>query len=83
MGCDSVNIYDFESNIINVFQKKPNGTNKFLTTCKMTPLEKHHFETTNGNFLTEKMIYQQQAISTQVQTIVNDSNNNNDNNGIQ
>lgn len=54
-GCDSINIFDPTNNIVTVFQKMPDGTNKFLTIFKMTPIEKNHFEATNGNLFTDRL----------------------------
>ena len=72
-------------NVITVFEKPADGTYKFLTTCELAPIEVVHFEANNGNFLTQKMIYEQAAVSTEVQKIVNnfDNANNNNNNEIQ
>nr|QUS63973.1 hypothetical protein [Haslea silbo] len=66
-GCDSVNLFDPATNLIAVYEKQPDGRNLFLTTCTLTPLEVNHLESTHGNFLTEKMINQQRAVSTNIQ----------------
>lgn len=34
-GCKSINVFDPDTNLITVYQKYPNGTNLFLTTCKL------------------------------------------------
>lgn len=52
-GINSINLYDSKKNIITVFEKRADGTNKFLTTCRPTPTELDHFQSTNGNFLTD------------------------------
>ena len=78
--CDSVNLFDPDTNLIAVYQKQPDGTNLFLTTARLTQTERNHLMLTNGNFVTEKVLYEQQALSTQIQdtTITNNNNNNNE-----
>jgi hypothetical protein len=73
-GCDSVNLFDPERNLIAVYEKQLDGSNLFLTTCKLTPAEVKHLQDSNGNFLTEKMINQQGAISTNIQDSTNTNN---------
>lgn len=73
-GCDSVNLFDPATNLIAVYEKQPDGSNLFLTTCKLTPLEVKHLKSTNGNFLTEKMINKQSAVSTNIQDSKNTNN---------
>jgi hypothetical protein len=73
-SCDSVNLFDPDTNLIVVYQKQPDGSNLFLTTCKLTPLEVTHLKDTNGNFLPERMIKQQSAISTNIQDPTNTNN---------
>ena len=81
-GCDSVNLFDKDTDVIAVYQKQPNGDNLFLTTAKLTDSERSNLIATNGNFLTEKVLGEKKALSTKIQhpTI---TNNNNNNNGIQ
>ena len=38
-GCDSVNLFDPDTNVIAVYEKQPDGSNLFLTTCTLTDLE--------------------------------------------
>ena len=73
-GCDCVNLFDPDTNLIAVYQKQPDGSNLFLTTCRLTPLELKHLKDTNGNFLPEKMIKQQSAVSTNIQDPTNTNN---------
>jgi len=73
-GCDSVNLFDPDRNLIAVYQKQLDGSNLFLTTCKLTPAEVKHLQDSNGNFLTEKMINQQSAVSTNIQDSTNTKN---------
>lgn len=73
-GCKSVNVFDPETNLIAVYQKYPNGTNLFLTTCKLTRMEIDHLKANNGNFVTERILNEQSAVSTQ---IIENTNNNN------
>ena len=70
-GYDSVNLFDPNTNVIAVYQKQRDGSCLFLTTCKLVPAEVKHLKDSNGNFLTETMINQQNAISTKI----NDSKN--------
>ncbi len=73
-GCDCVNLFDPDTNLIAVYQKQPDGSNLFLTTCRLTPLEVKHLKDTNGNFLPERMIKQQSAVSTNIQDPTNTNN---------
>ena len=57
-GCDCVNLFDPDTNLIAVYQKQPDGSNLFLTTFKLNDNEVNHLEVTNGNFLSEKMLRQ-------------------------
>jgi hypothetical protein len=74
-GCDTVNLFDPERNLIAVYKKQSDGSNLFLTTCKLTLAQVKHLQNSNGNFLTEKMINQQGAVSINIQ---NSRNTNND-----
>lgn len=73
-GCDIVNLFDTNLNVIAVFQKQEDGSYLFLTTCTLTPKEVDHLTRTNGNFLTEKMIdkYNALEILDAVDTNIND-----------
>ena len=76
-GCASVNLFDPDTNLIAVYQKQPDGSNLFLTTCKLTQMEGDHLKATNGNFVTERILKEQSAVSTNIQ------DNTNNNNGLQ
>jgi hypothetical protein len=73
-GCGSVNLFDPNTNVIAVYQKQRDGSCLFLTTCKLVPAEVKHLQDSNGNFLTEKMINQQNAISTNIHDSKNTKN---------
>ena len=73
-GCDCVNLFDPDTNLIAVYQKQPDGSNLFLTTSRLTPLEVKHLKDTNGNFLPERIIKQQSAVSTNIQDNTNTKN---------
>ena len=73
-GCDSVNLFDPDTNLIAVYQNQPNGKNLFLTTCRLTSLEVQHLKNTDGNFLTEKIIINQSAVSTNIKNPTNTNN---------
>jgi hypothetical protein len=73
-GCDSVNLFDPDKNLIAVYQKQLDGSYLFLTTCKLVPVEVKHLQDSNGNFLTEKMINQQSAVSTNIHDSTNTKN---------
>ena len=62
-GCDCVNLFDPDTNLIAVYQKQPDGSNLFLTTCTLTDRESGHLKSTNGNFVTEKILDQQNWVS--------------------
>lgn len=74
LGCDSVNLFDPDRNLIAVYEKQKDGSYLFLTTCKLVPTEVKHLKDSNGNFLTEKMINQQSAVSTNIQDSTNTKN---------
>lgn len=73
-GCDSVNLFDPDRNLIAVYQKQQDGSYLFLTTCKLVPAEVKHLQNSNGNFLTEKMINRQGAVSTNIHDSTNTKN---------
>ena len=73
-GCDCVNLFDPDTNVIAVYEKQPDGSNLFLTTCKLVPAEVKHLQDSNGNFLTEKMINQKNAVSTNIHDSTNTKN---------
>ena len=73
-SCGSVNLFDPNTNVIAVYQKQRDGSCLFLTTCKLVPAEVKHLQDSNGNFLTEKMINQQNAISTKIHDSKNTKN---------
>lgn len=58
-GCDSVNIFDKDTKTLDVYQKQPDGSNLFLTSCKLTPIEETHLDESNGNFVTETVLNDQ------------------------
>ena len=72
--CDTVNLFDPNTNRIAVYKKQSNISHLFLTTCKLTPAEVKHLQDSNGSFLTERMINQQGAISTNIQDSKNTNN---------
>ena len=55
-------------------QKQRDGSCLFLTNCKLVPAEVKHLKDSNGNFLTEKMINQQNAVSTNIHDSTNTKN---------
>ena len=63
-GCDSVNLFDPDTNVIAVYSKQPDGSYSFLTTCTLTERERDNLKSTNGNFVTEKILEQQNSVST-------------------
>lgn len=62
-GGDCVNLFDPDTNVIAVYEKQPDGSNLFLTTCTLTDREEDHLKSTNGNFVTEKILEQQNWVS--------------------
>lgn len=55
-GCDCVNLFDTDTGIIVIYQKQPDGSNLFLTTCKLTQMERNYLKATNSNFVTERVL---------------------------
>ena len=76
-GCNCINLFDPETNLIAVYQKQSDGSNLFLTTCELTVIEIDHLKTNNGNFVTEIILKEQSAVSPNFQ------DNTNNNNGLQ
>lgn len=75
-GCNCINIFDPGRNLIAVYQKQPNENNLFLTSFKVTPMEKEHLMATGGNFVRERVLNEQKALTTQIK------DNKNKNNGL-
>ena len=48
---------------IAVYEKQPDGSNLFLTTCTLTDRESDYLKSTNGNFVTEEILDQQNWVS--------------------
>jgi len=63
-GCDCVNLFDPDINVIEVYQKQPDGSNLFLTTCTLTDRERDNLKATDCNFVTEKILELQNSVST-------------------
>ena len=58
---NTVNVYDSETGIIAVYLKKPNGQPcQFLTVCKLTRKEQEWLDYTNGNFVTQSLLDENQ-----------------------
>jgi hypothetical protein len=73
-GRDCVNLFDNDTGVIAVYQKEPNGSNLFLTTCKLTRMETDHLKANNGNFVTERILKEQSAVSPNIQNNINNKN---------
>ena len=58
-----MNLFDPDTNVIAVYQKQLDGSYLFLTTCTLTDREIDHLESTNGNFVTDKILEQQNWLS--------------------
>ena len=67
-GCNAINLYDPDTNLIAVCVERPDGSYSFLTTCKATRLEVEHLTQTNGNFVTEKILEQLYGLDINLQT---------------
>lgn len=63
-GCNCINLFDLDTNLIAVYQKQSDGSHLFLTTCTLTDKEIDHLKATNGNFVTERVLKEQKAVST-------------------
>lgn len=73
-GCDSINLFNPYTNVIAIYKKKLNKNCLFLTTYKLVPAEVKHLQDSNGNFLTEKMLNHQNAVSTNIHDSTNTKN---------
>ena len=58
-GDDSVNLFDPDTKVIAVYQKQLDGSYLFLTTCTLGDREIDHLASTNGNFVSEEILKQQ------------------------
>lgn len=68
-GCDSVNLFDPKTGVIAVYPKQPNGSNLFLTTCRLTDKEIEHLKSTNGNFVTQEILEQQNWVNKDINSV--------------
>ena len=62
-GCDCVHLFDPNTNVIAVYEKQPDGSNLFLTTCTLTEKESAHLYSTKRNFIIENILNQQNWVS--------------------
>jgi hypothetical protein len=63
-GYDSVNLYDPETRVIEVFKKQEDGKySQFATTCELTPKEEDHLFESGGNFVTEDVLNNQKGLT--------------------
>lgn len=76
-GCNCINRFDPETNLIAVYQKQSDGSNLFLTNCELTEIERDNLKATNGNFITERILKEQSSVSPNIQ------DNTNNNNGLE
>ena len=60
-GCDCVNLFDPYTGIIVIYKKQPDRSNLLLTTCILTDMEIDNLQSTNSNFVTEKILKQQNS----------------------
>ena len=58
-----MNLFDPDTNVIAVYQKQLDGSYLFLTTCTLNDREIDHLEFTNGNFVTDTILEQQNWLS--------------------
>jgi len=56
----TINVYDSNTGILAVYIKKEGGPCPFLTVCKLTKTEKAWLRWTNGNFLTDTVLDENQ-----------------------
>ena len=54
-----MNLFDPDTNVIAVYEKQPDGSNLFLTACRLTDTERDGLKSPTGNFVTEKILEQQ------------------------
>ena len=63
-----MNLFDPDRDVIAVYEKRQDGNNLFLTTCKLTLDEREHLISTNGNFVTDKILDQKNWVSGGIKT---------------
>ena len=67
-GAAAINLFDPDTKVISVFTEQDDGSYSFLTTAELTAMEEQHLIATNGNFVTERVLKEQQSVSTKVIT---------------
>ena len=58
-GYDSSNLYDKDKRVIGIYKKQENGEYLFSTTCKVTPVEETNLYKSDGNYVTEAVLNDQ------------------------
>ena len=48
---DTINLVDEKTNTIVIYEKLPDGSHVFLTTCELTKMEKKYLDNNNGQFI--------------------------------
>ena len=73
-GINCINLYDRDTGVITIYQKQTDGSNLFLTTCELTPIEREHLEATNGNFVTEGVLKKQNIVNVNIENSIDKNN---------
>jgi hypothetical protein len=73
-GYDSINVYHKKERVIAIYKKQENGGYIFSTSCKVTPVEENHLYQSNGNYVTEAVLSNQNGL-TVINPITNMNNN--------
>lgn len=73
-GYDSINVYHKKERVIAIYKKQENGEYIFSTTCKVTPVEENHLYQSDGNYVTEAVLSNQNGL-TVINPITNMNNN--------
>ena len=54
-----MNLYDKDKRVIGIYKKQENGEYLFSTTCKVTPVEETNLYKSDGNYVTEAVLNDQ------------------------
>lgn len=56
-------MFDKKTNQVAIYIKRSNGENTFLSTMKLTPIEREHLLKTKGIVMTERALENQQSLA--------------------
>lgn len=73
-GYASINVYHKKERVIAIYKKQENREYIFSTTCKVTPVEENYLYQSDGNYVTEAVLSNQNGL-TVINSITNMNNN--------